>query len=385
MSTIRLSRILQKGLGSQKFRFSSLNRPVRFSALPFKTGSMKFHCRPIELSYTKLNNPNYSTGVPNSNNVSEGVSGSENVIIHKEKLGKINGYFNLMRLDKPIGTMLLLWPCTWSIGLASASGNFSPYECFSMLTLFGAGALVMRGAGCTVNDLWDIKFDRKVERTKNRPLASGQITKSEAIVFLGAQLSVGLAILLQLNNFTIFLGSSSLILVVLYPYMKRITFWPQSVLGLAYNWGALLGWSAMYGSLDISVCLPLYMSGICWTLVYDTIYAHQDKADDIHVGVKSTALLFAENTKPIIAAFSVATVSFLALSGYNNGCGPLFYLGSVIGGSLHLSWIIYKVNLDSTSSCWKYFKSNTWFGFIVFASIMADYFYRSYNAPDQLN
>ncbi|KAJ2753829.1 Para-hydroxybenzoate--polyprenyltransferase, mitochondrial precursor (PHB:polyprenyltransferase), partial [Coemansia pectinata] len=161
-----------------------------------------------------------------------------------------------------------------------------------MLALFGTGAFVMRGAGCTINDLWDVKFDKMVERTRARPIASGVISRPKAFVFLGGQLAAGLAVLVQLNPYTIAFCLGSMPLVTIYPFMKRITYWPQLVLGLAFNWGALVGWTAVTGGMNWGVALPLYAAGVSWTLVYDTIYGHQDKRDDVAAGVKSTSLLF---------------------------------------------------------------------------------------------
>ncbi|KAK3039499.1 hypothetical protein RJ639_028081, partial [Escallonia herrerae] len=194
---------------------------------------------------------------------------------------KARPYAHLARLDKPIGTWLLAWPCMWSITLASSPGNLPNIK---MLMLFGCGALLLRGAGCTINDLLDQDIDKQVERTKLRPVASGALTPFKGICFLGFQLLLGLGILLQLNNYSRILGASSLLLVFSYPLMKRLTFWPQAYLGLTFNWGALLGWAAVKGNLDPAVVLPLYLSGVFWTLVYDTIYAHQDKEDDLKVG-----------------------------------------------------------------------------------------------------
>jgi 4-hydroxybenzoate polyprenyltransferase len=184
-----------------------------------------------------------------------------------------------------------------------------------MLALFGTGAFIMRGAGCTINDMWDRDIDGKVERTKNRPLVAGEITQFDALVFLAAQLGLGLSVLLQMNWYTILLGASSMGLVVVYPLMKRVTYWPQLVLGMAFNWGALLGWSAVQGSVMWSACLPLYAAGVCWTIIYDTIYAHQDKVDDVLQGIKSTALRFGANTKLWLSGFSVAMIGNLVTTG----------------------------------------------------------------------
>ncbi|KAK6123487.1 hypothetical protein DH2020_042776 [Rehmannia glutinosa] len=231
---------------------------------------------------------------------------------------KARAYAHLARLDKPIGTWLLAWPCMWSITMAAAPGSLPDIK---MMMLFGTGALLLRGAGCTINDLLDQDIDTKVERTRLRPIASGVLSPFQGICFLGFQLLLGLGILLQLNNFSRVLGASSLLLVFSYPLMKRLTFWPQAYLGLTFNWGALLGWAAVKGSLDPAVVLPLYASGVFWTLVYDTIYAHQDKEDDKKVGVKSTALRFGDSTKEWVAGFGIACIGSLALSGFNANLG----------------------------------------------------------------
>ncbi|OZJ03608.1 hypothetical protein BZG36_03699 [Bifiguratus adelaidae] len=286
-------------------------------------------------------------------------------------------YLYLMRLDKPIGTWLLYWPCAWSISMAAYGEHLSVSSAAYMMGLFGAGALIMRGAGCTINDLWDKDIDNRVERTKLRPIASGVISPKRGIAFLGLQLSAGLAILTQLNIYSIILGASSLSLVTIYPLMKRITYWPQSVLGLAFNWGALLGWSAMTGSCNWTVCLPLYLGGVSWTLVYDTIYAHQDKKDDVQVGVKSTALRFGEKTPQWLAAFSTSFVSLTALAGYMNGQGLPFYAVSVAGTAAHLAWQLRTVQYDDPKSCWRIFASHQQTGTILWSGIVLDTAYRA--------
>ncbi|KAI3982254.1 hypothetical protein MKX01_026227 [Papaver californicum] len=275
-------------------------------------------------------------------------------------------YAHLARLDKPIGTWLLAWPCMWSITLATQPGNLPD---FKLLALFGCGSLLLRGAGCTVNDLLDRDIDKKVERTRLRPVASGRLTPLQGIGFLGFQLLLGLGILLQLNNYSIVLGASSLLLVFTYPLMKRLTFWPQAYLGLTFNWGALLGWTAIKGSLDHTIVLPLYISGVCWTLVYDTIYAHQDKEDDLKVGVKSTALRFGALTKNWVTGFGIASISSLGLSGYNADLGWPFY-ASLMAASGQLAWQIWTVDLSSRADCNRKFVSNKWFGAIVYSGIL---------------
>ncbi|PQP92399.1 4-hydroxybenzoate polyprenyltransferase mitochondrial isoform X2 [Prunus yedoensis var. nudiflora] len=275
-------------------------------------------------------------------------------------------YAKLARLDRPIGTWLLAWPCMWSITLAASPGHLPDIK---MMTLFGCGALLLRGAGCTINDLLDRDIDTMVERTKLRPVASGLLTPFQGICFLGFQLLLGLGILLQLNNYSRVLGASSLLLVFSYPLMKRLTFWPQAYLGLTFNWGALLGWAAVKGSIDPAIVLPLYLSGVCWTLVYDTIYAHQDKEDDLKVGVKSTALRFGDSTKVWITGFGIMCISSLALSGYNAEIGWPYY-AFLAAASGQLAWQIWTADLSSRVDCNRKFVSNKWFGAIIFSGIL---------------
>ncbi|XP_060204842.1 4-hydroxybenzoate polyprenyltransferase, mitochondrial [Lycium barbarum] len=280
---------------------------------------------------------------------------------------RIRPYAHLARLDKPIGTWLLAWPCMWSIALAAPPGSIPDVK---MMTLFGCGALLLRGAGCTVNDLLDRDIDTKVERTRSRPVASGVLTPFQGLTFLGFQLLLGLGILLQLNNYSRILGASSLLMVFSYPLMKRFTFWPQAYLGLTFNWGALLGWAAIRGSIDPSVVLPLYASGVFWTLVYDTIYAHQDKEDDLKVGVKSTALRFGDSTKEWISGFGLACISSLALSGVNANIGWPYY-AFLTAASGQLAWQILTVDLSSRADCNRKFVSNKWFGAFIFGGILS--------------
>eukprot|EP00884_Botryococcus_braunii_P016201 jgi/Botrbrau1/3264/Bobra.174_1s0035.1 len=278
----------------------------------------------------------------------------------------VRPYAHLMRLDKPIGTWLLAWPCFWSIAEAAPAGGTPDLY---MLALFGSGAVLLRGAGCTINDIWDRKLDRQVERTRSRPLAAGVLSTGQAIGLLGGQLLLGLGILLQLPPYSVVLGASSLPLVFLYPLAKRVTNWPQAVLGLTFNWGALLGWSAVQGSCDWSVVLPLYIGGVFWTLVYDTIYAHQDKVDDRSVGIKSTALHFGDQTKLWLAGFAGAHMACLAASGSAADLGWPFLVGLGLGG-LQLAWQIRTVDLDSPRDCMAKFVSNKWYGALLFAGIV---------------
>ena len=276
-------------------------------------------------------------------------------------------YAKLVRLDRPIGSALLAWPCFWSIALAADPGALPDAK---LLALFGLGSFLLRGAGCTVNDLWDQDLDGKVARTRNRPIASGAISVPKAVAFLGAQLLLGLGVLVQLNDYSKILGASSLALVAAYPGMKRITNWPQAFLGLTFNWGALLGWAAVHGSCDWGAVLPLYASGVAWTLVYDTIYAHQDKHDDVKLGVKSTALDFGDDSKKYLSGFALAGTSALCASGAYVGLDFPFYVG-VASAASHLAWQIATVDLNNREDCAAKFRSNSTYGALVFAGIVA--------------
>lgn len=273
-------------------------------------------------------------------------------------------YLKLMRLDRPIGTWLLLLPCWWSIAMASPG----TWPDLWLMALFGVGAVVMRGAGCTVNDLADRNFDGRVERTAARPIPSGAVSVFSAVAFLGLQLLTGLLILLQLNGFAIALGVASLVLVAVYPFMKRITYWPQAWLGLTFNWGALLGWAAVRGELDPAAGL-LYVAGWFWTLGYDTIYAHQDKEDDVLIGVKSAALALGARTIPFLFVVYGMTTTLLILAGWSAGLGWPFY-PLALAACGHLLWQAVDVNIDDGSDCLRKFKSNRIFGWLFLAAII---------------
>jgi 4-hydroxybenzoate polyprenyltransferase len=272
-------------------------------------------------------------------------------------------YARLSRLDRPIGTWLLLFPCWWSILLARPAIG----EAAWLFVLFGLGALVMRGAGCTYNDLVDRDFDAAVARTADRPIPSGQVSVRAAVVWLVAQLFVGLAILLQLNLYAIGLGVLSLLLVFTYPLMKRITWWPQFFLGLAFNWGALMGYAAVTGGLG-EASLLLYLAGIFWTLGYDTIYAHQDKEDDALIGVKSSALRLGTKTVPALYFFYGATVAVLAMVGSVAELGIAYNVALVIAAA-QLVWQIREGRIDDPADCLVKFKSNRLVGWLVLAGI----------------
>jgi len=280
----------------------------------------------------------------------------------------VRPYMQLSRADKPIGTWLLLWPSWWSICLAAPLGG--PLD-LGTLGMFGAGAVLLRGAGCTVNDMWDRDYDRQVERTKDRPLASGALSQGQALGWLALQLSAGLGILLQLPPTSQLIGATSLPFVVAYPLMKRITRYPQAFLGLTINWGAIMGWAAVHDGLEWGVVGPLYASGFFWTLLYDTIYAHQDKRDDARVGIKSTALTFGDRTKTWLSGFGAANVACLSAAGAMAGCHAPFY-GGVAAAAAHLAWQVGTVDLDDPDDCMAKFKSNVWYGAAVCAGIAAD-------------
>jgi 4-hydroxybenzoate polyprenyltransferase len=277
-------------------------------------------------------------------------------------------YLRLARLDRPIGSWLLLMPCWWSVGLAAVHAG-SQVNVWHLL-LFFIGAFAMRGAGCTWNDIVDRDLDSQVERTRSRPIPSGQVTVASAAAFLMLQALVGLAVLLQFNRFTIYVGFASLAVVAIYPFMKRITYWPQIVLGLAFSWGALMGWPATFARLDLPALL-LYAGAISWVIGYDTIYAHQDREDDALIGIKSTALLFRERTKPMLALFYALAAALIALAGWSAGAGLLFALG-LLAFAAHLAWQIARLDVDDPIDCLVVFKSNRDAGLILFAGLVLD-------------
>lgn len=277
-------------------------------------------------------------------------------------------YLRLARLDRPIGSWLLLMPCWWSVGLAGMHEGRFPSVWH--IVLFFIGAFAMRGAGCTWNDLVDRDLDGLVERTRSRPIPSGQVTVAQATAFMLTQAFVGLVVLLQFNRFTVVTGLVSLLVVAVYPYMKRITYWPQIFLGLAFSWGALMGWPAAFGRLDWPA-LVLYAGSISWVIGYDTIYAHQDREDDLLIGIKSTALLFGERTPQMLATFYTGAVALIGASGFMAGGGLIFTAG-LIAFVGHLAWQITRLDIDDPAHCLVLFKSNRDAAIILFAAMLAD-------------
>jgi len=277
-------------------------------------------------------------------------------------------YLRLARLDRPIGSWLLLLPCWWSVGLAAVAAR-EQVNLWHVL-LFFVGAFAMRGAGCTWNDIVDRDLDARVERTRSRPIPSGQVSVRAAAVFLVLQALVGLAVLLAFNRFAVAAGIASLAIVAVYPFMKRFTYWPQIGLGLAFSWGALMGWAAAFGRLDPPAYL-LYAGAIAWVIGYDTIYAHQDREDDALIGVKSTAILFGAHTKPMLVVCYALAVVLLALAGSLAGAGLVFALGLVLFAA-HLAWQVVRLDVDDPLSCLVVFKSNRDAGLLLFAALALD-------------
>ena len=273
-------------------------------------------------------------------------------------------YLYLMRLDRPYGAWLLLVPCWWSIALA-ANGSWPDVR---MIVLFTLGAFIMRGAGCVTNDIADRDFDGQVARTANRPIPSGQVSVKQAIALTVVLGLLGLAILVQLNRFAIGVGVMSLAIVLIYPYMKRFTYWPQVFLGLSFNWGALLGWAAVRGDLGWAPVI-LYCAGISWTLGYDTIYAHQDKEDDVLVGIKSTALKFGDASPQWVTFFYMATIVLTALAGWLAGLNWTFY-PALLPAAAQLAWQVVTLDIHDPKNCLVRFKSGRDFGLLLFAAIV---------------
>ncbi len=273
-------------------------------------------------------------------------------------------YLRLARIDRPIGTWLLVLPCWWSVALAMPS-----WPDVRLFALFAVGALIMRGAGCTLNDIVDRDIDGRVARTATRPIPSGAVSVRNAVVFLGLQLLAGLAVLTQFNGFAIALGAGALPLIAVYPFMKRITYWPQLVLGLVFNWGALLGWAAVRGDLG-APALALYGAGVLWTLGYDTIYAHQDKEDDSLIGLKSTALKLGDATRPWLFASYGGALALLAVAGHLAALAWPFFAVLALGAA-HLIWQAATVDTGDAHDCLAKFKSNRNFGLIILAGVVA--------------
>ncbi len=273
-------------------------------------------------------------------------------------------YIRLARLDRPIGTWLLLFPGWWAIALAAPG-----WPDWRLMALFGIGAVTMRGAGCTLNDIIDRDFDARVARTRTRPLPSGAVSLGQAALFLALQLGIGAAVLACLDRLAVLLGVLVLLLVATYPLMKRVTYWPQFFLGLNFNWGALMGWAAATGRLDRAAFL-LYVGGIAWTLGYDTIYAHPDKEDVVLIGVRSSALALGARTRPWLFIFYGAAAALWAATGVAAGMRWPFYAGLALMLA-QLFWQAARVDTEDTADCLAKFRSNRWAGWILLLAIIA--------------
>ncbi|MEL6872203.1 MAG: 4-hydroxybenzoate octaprenyltransferase [Pseudomonadota bacterium] len=278
-------------------------------------------------------------------------------------------YLRLMRADRPIGTWLLLFPCLWSQALAHLSVGEASFNVWFAI-LFAIGAFVMRGAGCTWNDIVDRDYDSQVERTAHRPIPSGQVTVLAALVFAVVLSLIGFLVLIQFNWFTILVGIGSLAVVAAYPFAKRFTYWPQAVLGLAFNWGALVGWTAVTGSLSLTP-LVFYIGCLMWTVAYDTIYAHQDADDDAMIGLKSTAIKFGQYSQPAVMALYCAALILWAIALAMAGVvGPAYLALAVAAG--HFVWQAMTLDTSSAENCLMRFKSNQWVGWILFVGLLAE-------------
>jgi 4-hydroxybenzoate polyprenyltransferase len=278
-------------------------------------------------------------------------------------------YLRLVRFDRPIGAWLLLFPAWWGQALAELSVG-RPYPSLWYMLLFFVGAFIMRGAGCTYNDIVDRDYDARVARTAARPIPSGQVSVLEAWMFLAVLCVAGLIVLLQFNAFTVALGAASLALIAVYPFAKRFTFWPQVVLGLTFKWGALVGWAAVTGSLS-AAALALYAGSVLWTIGYDTIYAHQDKEDDALIGLKSTALRFGAATKRWIGAFYAGAVLLWGIAGALAGARIVFFLALALA-AVQLAWQVRTLDTADAGNCLARFKSNQLVGWLLLAGMVAD-------------
>ncbi|KAH7320299.1 4-hydroxybenzoate polyprenyl transferase [Stachybotrys elegans] len=300
-------------------------------------------------------------------------------------------YAELIRLDKPSGTYYLFFPCLFSTLMAAPMTMpvVSPGTVIGTSLLFLSGAIIMRGAGCTINDLWDRNLDPHVTRTRLRPIARGAVTPFNALVYTGVQLFAGLGILLQFPLPCLFYGVPSLLLVASYPLAKRVTYYPQFVLGLTFSWGAIMGFPALgidllSNSAAFAAAGLLYASNIAWTVLYDMIYAHMDIRDDAKAGIKSIALKHNAETKQVLTGLAVTQVALLAAAGYAAGAGPVFFIGSCGGALATLGIMIKRVNLKSVKDCWWWFVNGCWItGGTIGLGLAGDYALRySQDAKD---
>ncbi|KFC67294.1 4-hydroxybenzoate polyprenyltransferase [Devosia sp. LC5] len=279
-------------------------------------------------------------------------------------------YARLARWDRPIPFWLLFWPCGWGLGLAAVANPQRGFDWIACILMI-VGALLMRGAGCTFNDIVDRDIDMAVARTRSRPIPSGQVSARSALVFLAAQVLLGAIILFQFNRFTVIAGVASLVIVVIYPFMKRVTWWPQAFLGLAFSYGALLGWSSQTGGLSVPILL-VYFGSILWVIGYDTIYALQDIEDDALIGVKSTARLFGSKTQPIVGGFYAAAYVLWLAGATMAGTGLLFALLSLIAAGV-LAWQVWTLDANEQGNPVARFRSNHYVGITLLLALLAEW------------
>jgi 4-hydroxybenzoate polyprenyltransferase len=279
-------------------------------------------------------------------------------------------YARLARWDRPIGFWLLFWPCGFSLGLASVRNPAAGFDWWALLLCL-VGAVAMRGAGCTFNDIVDRNIDGKVERTRSRPIPSGQVSVRNAIIFMVLQGLAGLAVLIQFNLFTVAIGIASLALIAIYPFMKRITWWPQLFLGLAFSWGALVGWTSQTAAISLAPIL-LYIGCVVWIIGYDTIYAMQDMEDDAIIGVKSTARLFGRRARLMVALFYAATIVLWVAAAILAGAGLVFAI-ILLGAVALLAWQVATLDADEPGNALVRFRSNHWVGLLVTAALVAEW------------
>jgi 4-hydroxybenzoate polyprenyltransferase len=282
---------------------------------------------------------------------------------HNPKKAGLSAYARLMRLHQPVGIWLLFWPCAWALTLASED---MPH--WYVMAMFAIGAVLMRGAGCIINDMVDRDFDKHVERTKNRPLASGELNMKQASLLLAVTLLLSLLVATELGMAVVLWASLSLFPIAVYPFMKRVSWWPQFFLGLTFNWGALMGWVAVNGAIDLPALL-LYAGGVFWTLGYDTIYAHQDTADDMRIGVRSSALKLGDRTGEFVTVMYVLAVLHWGVAGLTAGLGAVFLL-LLVPVAAHFVWQLRRLDIYNRPLARRIFLSNAWLGALVYMAIL---------------
>ncbi|KAF9800157.1 hypothetical protein IEO21_10422 [Rhodonia placenta] len=288
-------------------------------------------------------------------------------------------YLKLMRLHKfPAGSILVFWPCAWGVTMSASITHMKPSQVATQLMLYFIGSIIRHNAACIWNDICDREFDREVERCKTRPLAAGTVSMTGAVILLISQLALVIGLLLYAGAAATRMGLIGLVFLDMpYPLTKRWTSWPQTFLGLAMTWGLPVSWVSIVGQIDWDVIPILFLGSVSWSIYYDTIYACQDRRDDIKAGVKSTAVLFGDYVRPILSCFAMLFVASLAFAGLHNSQGPLYFIIAVFGAAVHLAWQLITIDFDVGSQCWKMFNANGDLGYIIWGGMLADYLHRS--------